>query len=289
MRFCLRAVAVLMAVAVALPVVIGQPPGSGQPTPGGPAASLPAKPQLAVKVFRLERGDPEAVTSALAMLLESSNAEVSPPVPVGGPPGVGAPGGFGGGPPGGFGGVPPGTPLGAMDGFGGQPGGFGGAGPGAAGRMLGIGGMPAGGAGVIGCFIGDGGPRPIPVWRAALQPRIRAVVVRGSDRHLKVAADLVAILDRPANAPLPKLQVVKAFALKHATAEELSEVIEALSFGDAKVATPDERVLALIAPDEVVKSVAELVKELDVPDKGDPDEKPQQKPGKKPNAGKPPR
>ena len=97
------------------------------------------------------------------------------------------------------------------------------------------------------------------------------MIVRGSDRHLNVAADLVAIFDRPANAPLPKLQVIKAFTLKHATAEELVEVIDALSFDDVKMATPDEHVLALIAPDDVVKSVAELVKELDVPGKGDPD------------------
>ena len=84
------------------------------------------------------------------------------------------------------------------------------------------------------------------------------MIVRGSDRHLNVAADLVAILDRPADAPLPKLQVIKAFALKHATAEELAEVINALSFDDVKLATPDEHLLALIAPDDVVRSVARV-------------------------------
>lgn len=266
MRFCLRTVAVLMAAAFALPVVVGQPPGSGQP-PGGPPAQ-PAKPQLTVKVFRLERGDPEAVVASLEALLENPDAEVVPPAL----PGVGLPGGPGGRSApqpgnisGGFGGVPP--PVNGM---------------------LGFGGMPT--AGGIGCFLGDGGVKPIPVWRATAQARTRSVVVRGSDRHLGVAADLVAILDRPADAPLPKLRVVKAFALKHATAEELSEVVAALSFDDTKVATPEGRVLALVAPDDVVKSVAELVKELDVPDKGDPDAKPKQEPGKKPkpNEGKPP-
>src|SRR5262249_31682220 len=100
------------------------------------------------------------------------------------------------------------------------------------------------------------------------------VVVRGSDRHLNVAADLVAVLDRPANAPLPKLQVVKAFALKHATAEELTEVINSLSFDDAKLASPDERLLLLVAPDDVAKAVADWGKELDVPGKDDPNLKP---------------
>jgi hypothetical protein len=148
--------------------------------------------------------------------------------------------------------------------------------------------MPPGGA--IGCFFGNGGVNPTPVWRATAQARTRAVIVRGSDRHLSVAADLVAILDRPANAPLPKLNIVKAYPLKHAAAEELAEVITALSFDDLKLATPDEHLLALIAPDDVVRSVAELVKELDVPGTGDPDPKPKPEPkeGPKPNEGKPP-
>jgi hypothetical protein len=270
MHFCLKAVSVLMAVAVALPVVVGQPPGSGvsgQPTPGGPAAAQPGKPQLTVKVFRLERGDPEAVISSLNSLLEAPDAEVAPQV-LGGPPGVGAP--AQGGPP--RGGV--GAPL-----PGGLPGGFGGV-PSPAGGMGGFGGLPPGGG--IGCFLGTGGANPIPVWRATVQARTRSVVVRGSERHLGVAADVVAILDRPADAPLPKLRVVKAFALKHASAEEMSEVIEALSFDDVKVATPDERLLAVIAPDDAAGTIAQLVKELDVPDKGDPDPKPKREPGKKP-------
>ena len=134
MRFCFRAVAGLMAIACALPVVVGQPPGAGgpsQPTPGGPAGAQPAKPQLKVKVFKLERGDPEAVIRSLYSLLEAPDAEVIPPMAPGGPPGVGAPGGLGGPPQGGMGAPPPG----------GLPGGFGGV-PGPAGGGLGFGGMP---------------------------------------------------------------------------------------------------------------------------------------------------
>lgn len=281
MRFCLRTVAGLMAIACALPVVVGQQPGvgrPGQPTPAVAPKPQATKPQLKVKVFKLERGDPQAVVLALNALLEESDVEATPMVPAGAP---GAPAGPGGPPPGpmgapqpggltgGFAGVPA-TGFGAAPGFGGVPG---------------FGGMPP--AGAIGCFLGTGG-NMTPVWRATAQERTRAVIVRGSDRHLSVAADLVALLDRPANAPLPKLQVVKAFALKHATADELAEVINALSFDDAKLATPDERVLALIAPDDVVKSVTELVKELDVPDRGDPGSKPKPAPKKKPKENKPP-
>lgn len=277
MRFCFRAVAGLMAVAWALPAVVGQPPGPGvpgQPTPGpGPAGVQPAKPQLAVKVFRLERGDPEAVIQSLHSLLEAPNAEAFPPAVPGGIPGVGVPGGPGG-PPGGFGGAA--APGGAI-GFGG-----GNAPPGGA---FGFGGVPPGGA--IGCFLGDGGVNAAPVWRATAQARTQSVIVRGSDRHIRVAADLVAVLDRPAGAPLPKLQVVKAFTLKHATAEELAEVFAALSFDDVKLATLDARLLAVVAPDDAAGSVAELVKELDVPGRGDPDPKP--KKGPLPGEGNHPR
>jgi hypothetical protein len=257
-----------------------------------------------VKVFKLERGDPEKVLDALHALLEEPNAEVIPPMVPGGPPGVGAPGGPGGPPrggmgappgglPGGFGAAP--APTGGALGFGGASAptpaggalGFGGA-PAPTGGTLGFGAAPPGGG--IGCFFGNGGVNPTPVWRATAQARTRAVIVRGSDRHLNVAADLVALLDRPANAPLPKLLVVKAFPLKHATAEELAEVITALSFDNVKLATPDERLLTLVAPDDVVRSVAELVKELDVPGTGNPDVKPKREPkkGPKSNEGKTP-
>jgi hypothetical protein len=209
------------------------------------------------------------VVESLNALLEEPNAEVLPPMVPAGTPGAprpagagAAPGGFGGGPPG-FAGVP--VPAGAA-GFGAVP--------------------PAG---AIGCFIGSGGLNATPVWRAVAEPRARAVVVRGSDRHLKVAADLVALLDRPADAPLPQLHVVRAFALKHATAEELEEVIDALSFDDMKVASPGERLLAVVAPDDAADSVAELVKELDVPGTASPDRKPKPKKAPRPNAGAPTR
>lgn len=257
MRFCLRAVAVLMVIAVALPIVVGQPPSAGGPPqpalggPSGPIGPQSTKPQLTVKVFKLEHGDPESVVLSLGSLLESPNAEVLPPMAWSGPPGLGVPGGFGALPPGiGFGGAPP---LGGTFGFGQMP--------------------PSG---AIGCFFGTGGTNAPPVWRATVQARTRAVVVRGSARHLAVAADLVALHDRPADAPLPKLQVIKVFELKHATAEELTEVIDALSFEGVKLAAPGEHLLALIASDDVTKSITELVKELDVPSKGNPPPKPKE-------------
>lgn len=272
MRLCFRAVAGLMAIAWALPVVVGQPPGPSaptQPAPAGPAKPQPTKPKLTVKVFKLEHGNPEVVVESLNSLLEEPDAEVVAPMTPGAPSGT-PPGGLSG-----MGALPPG----------GRPGGFGGT-SGPASGQAGFGPMVPSGA--IGCFIGTGGANSTPVWRATAQVRTRAVIVRGSEQHLKVAADLVAILDRPANAPLPELRVIKAFALKHATAQELAEVIEALSFEDVKLATLDGHLLALIAPDDVVKSVAELVRELDVAGNGEPrpKTKTELKKGPKPNDSK---
>ena len=265
MRFWLRATAVLMGIACALPVVVGQPGASPPPQPpaGGPVPPSPAKPRLAVKVFKLEHGDPESVVQSLGALLESPDAAVFSPAPFGEPPQFGGPGGRSGPPPTGGFGTPP---VGGMFGFG-----------------------PAQPSGAIGCFLGTGGANATPVWRATVQARTRAVIVRGSPLHLTVAADLVALHDRPPGAPLPKLQGITAFELKHATAHELVEVIDALSFDGIKLAAPGEHLLALIASDDVVKSVTELVKELDVPDKNDTHPKPDKPKGSKSNEQKPPR
>lgn len=236
MRFCFMVVTGLMVVAWAMPVVVGQPTGPvGRPA--GPGVTLNGfRSQPPMRVFRLERGDPEVVVLNLKKLLGDPDAEVVPPVPRQVPFNGGISGGGGG------------SFCGAS--------GFSGAGSGISGFS---------GSGT-GCFAGTGPAAPPPVWRAAAHPRTGAVVVRGSDRHLDVAADLVALLDLPAGAPLPKLKVVRAIPLKHSTAEELRAVLHALSFEGAGVAAPSERVLAVVAPDEATRSIAELVAELDVPD-----------------------
>jgi hypothetical protein len=212
MRIELRVVVAVIGLACLFPAVgLGQPPKSDPKTPATP----PAKPQLTVQVFKLERGDPDAVITGLHSLLEAQDVEVPPPMPPAGAP----------------------MPMNPFSGLGGS--------------------ITFGGFGVT----------TVPVWRATVDERTKAVIVRGSAKHLKVAADLVALLDRPANAPLPKLQVVKAFSLKHADAEGLVQVIETLAFDDVKLASPDEKLLVVIGPDESTTVIAALVKELDVPGK----------------------
>lgn len=194
------------------------PLGVAQPLNADPRTPPKAKPQLAVKVFKLQRAEPAAITQALDELLEFPDMEIVPPMPGGGPS------------------IPPG---GGLMGFGGV-------------GIGGMGGLPTNTA---------------PVWRATIDDRTKAVIVRGSEKHIKVAADLVAILDRPANAPMPELQAVKAFALKHADATGLVLVIEQLCFEDLRLSAPDEKLLVVLGPDEATKAIAELVKELDVPGK----------------------
>jgi hypothetical protein len=238
----------LIALGFLVPAIgVGQPPK----TEAKGTITAPAKPQMKVKVFKLERADPQAVLIGLNNLLEDSDMEMPAPMPPVNIPPAGVP-------------VPP--PMGML-GFAGVP-------------PAGFGGVPGAGFGGIGGGIGFGGgvaAPTVPQWRATVDDRTKAVIVRGSEKHLKVAADLVAILDRPANAPLPQLQIVKAFALKHADSQELAQVIAALEFEDVKLSSPDEKLLAVIGPDEVTKAIAEIVKELDVPTKNQDKKEPEEK------------
>lgn len=208
----------------AVPTVFGQPPKADTKAVGKP----PAKAQLTLKVFKLERADPEAVTSAMTSLLEESDMEIPPP---------------------------PGTPVPILP---------------AGGGMLGFGGM------------GGMGGTVVTVWRATVEERTKSVIVRGSARHIQVATDLVALLDRAPNAPLPQLQVLKAFSLKNLDATDLTAVIEALSFDDLRMSSPEEKLLVVLGPDEATKAIAELVKELDVPVKPSDETKPKKAPNPKP-------
>ena len=223
MRNGLRTCAIL---AILLGLGFLLPPGFGQQPEAKSKAAPKASPkaqQLTIKVFKLERTVPQAVTEALHELLEEPDKEILAPAPAAAP----LPGTF------------PGLPALVPN-------------------------------------------TVVPVWRATIDERTKAVIVRGSARHIQVATDLVAALDRPANAPLPPLQIVKAFALKHADATDLAAVVGQLAFEDLKLATPDEKLLVAIGPDEATKAVAELVKELDVPTKylEAPSPKPIPTPGK---------
>ncbi len=240
MRTYLRVCAVvigLMGLGMLLPPGLGQTPKSEPPKESPKTAT---KPPLTIKVFKMERAEPATVIEAMNNLLEETDVAIAAPMPLTGLPSPMLPTvgnvGFGGSPQIGFGGTPP-------VGFGGGGGG------------LGFG----GGVG--------GGMQSTPAWRATLDERTKSLIVRGSTRHIQVAADLVALVDRPAKAALPELKIVKAFPLKEATTMELMTVIEALGFEDLRVSSLNEKLLVVIGPEEVTKAIRELVKELDIPGK----------------------
>src|SRR5262249_9218548 len=88
---------------------------------------------------------------------------------------------------------------------------------------------PGGFRGMRPSFPGGGFGRPgstitIPGWRVAVDKRTRSLIVRGSEKELQVAADLIAVLDAPAGKPMPKLKNVRSFKPKHASVEELAQV-----------------------------------------------------------------
>jgi hypothetical protein len=257
--FRLSAVVIgLLGLSTIYSVVFGQQPTS-EPRSTIKQAS---KPQLIVKVFRLQRGTPESVIEAMNSLLEETDMQVPSPVPV--PvPGVGAIPAPGGAPPAlGAAQPAPGSapmPYGGVSGFSGA---------------IGFGGVH-----------GLGGGVPVvntPVWRATQDDRTKALIVRGTARHIQVAADLVALIDRPENSPLPELKVIKGFALKNANATELIAVIDALEFEDLHLSSLNDQLLVAIGPDETTKAIADLIKELDVPVKAEPEKTaPQPAPKKK--------
>lgn len=218
----------VLTVALLVPALLGQtadviregPKPAVPAKPAAPAVAA-AKPVLQVKVFRLTRAEPSAVSGVLESLLgPTDDIKVEPmPTPMGGP--AQPPMGFGG--------------------FGGN----------------------------IGCMFGHTvGP---PLWRAAVNERAKAIVVRGSAKHLAIAADVVAVLDRAPNAAVPKTQNLQAFELKNATAAELIEVIGALAFDDVYLSAPEEKLLLVVAPAADQKDIADLVKNLDSDGKQDGD------------------
>ncbi len=209
----------LLTFALLVPAVLsGQTPdkdGAKPAVPAKPSPPVDARPALQVKVFRLTRAEPAAVSAALDSLLGPQDELKVEPMPTGGT-----------------------APMG-----------------------LGF------NAGNVGCFLGQ--PVGPPLWRAAVSERAKAVIVRGSAKHLAVAADVVAVLDRAPNAALPPTRSLQAFDLKQATSAELVGVIGALGIEDVYLSDASETLLLVVAPAASQKDIADLVRNLDSDGKQD--------------------
>jgi type II secretory pathway component GspD/PulD (secretin) len=231
----------------------GVPPKAKNPTLAAvepKAKELPRK----IKVFRLKHLQPDNVEQLLSELLAAGIAAA----PGGIKGGSGAPAGLGIG--GGALGAPGGGAFGALGG----PGMPGAGNLGVGGGLAGIGGLGGalGALGGLGGLIGGAGGAA--TWRIAVDPRSRALIVRGTESDLKLAADLVAVLDLPPGQAMPKVKSLRAYPLKFAQADALTEIIGALDLDARVVAVTEKNTLIAAGPESVMDEIGEVVKELDV-------------------------
>ncbi|MGE3807277.1 MAG: hypothetical protein AB7K24_21650 [Gemmataceae bacterium] len=107
------------------------------------------------------------------------------------------------------------------------------------------------------------GVSPNYSWRVVYNDSRRLVVVRGYRNDLEIAEEVVALLEAPADKPLPKSKRVRAFRLKNVETGVAREVIEALELNvDLAEA---EGMLFMVGPDHLVDQLAKVIAELDVP------------------------
>jgi hypothetical protein len=218
---------------------------------------------LKVKVFRLSHVDPESALSMLEGLLDRPSQAAIPPGPSGvdgqalaGAPSLGAMGG-------GFGALGAlGGGLGAIGGVGGGQGALG-----AFGGGLGVGGGGPGGFGTA------------ATWRLVTDDRTHSLVIRGTEVDLQIAADLVAVLDLPADKPIPKVKTLHAFKLRFADGDELADVLRRLELKARLVAFPGQEdrranLIVVRASEDVIKEIGSVIEQLDVEVKGEPENKP---------------
>jgi hypothetical protein len=231
---------------------------------------------LSSKVFTLKAADltvveekihglldsPEAMTSlgGVALAASMSGGEglvrTDPNVNAGG--GLGALGGLGGM----FGLMGGGLPIGA--GALGQPN---------SGGALGIGGgiSGAGGLGALGFAGGPAGGLYPPAralaatsWRMVADERTHSLIFRGTADDLQTVAEVVALAELRPDQPLPALQRLGAFRLKHANAADLVEKLAQLEISVRLCAFDDSNIIATLGSEAARKEIGDLIKALDI-------------------------
>lgn len=218
--------------------------------------------KLTIKAFRLTRRDSNEVKRTVQTLL----GELPGGLAMGGNFLGGGLGGGLSGLGGGFSGLGAGTGL--------SGGGFGGGFPGgnfSGGSFSGGGGLDS--LGGLGARIGSG-------WRAVVDPRTQVLLVRGSEKDVQIATDLVTVVETPADKPLPRVKSLVAFQLKFADPDALASVLNLdqqvrfdVSPAENLFLVPQLRLAALASaklllaagPEEALKQMGEVIKELDMP------------------------
>jgi hypothetical protein len=195
-------------------------------------AELQAATMPRIRVFRLSHREPEEVYQILQSLLPESLEGAA------GGPGTGGLPGF------------PGLAPGSLQ-------------PGPGGLQPGL--MTPSGLGVGGGMFGirDG----LASLRLAVDGRTRSLIVRGSERDLQTAADLVTVLDLPPGKPVPKIKNLRAYKLRHANAGELADVLRALELDVRLVPIEKGNFLIVAGPEAAMTEIGETIEQLDVESK----------------------
>jgi beta-lactamase regulating signal transducer with metallopeptidase domain len=214
-------------------------PGGPGPRGGGGEIIFAEQPTPRIKVFRLKHRDPDELRQILEGHFDSpaGKPDASSAGPAG-PEGRLGPGGGGEG---------RGIPLG--------PGGataprFPQYGPG------GLSGGPGGGGSMESPRLVNGS--------VAVDKRTHSLIIRGTDRDLQIAADLVAVLDLEKDKPVPKVESLRAFNLRHARAKDIADVLRNLNLNAAFAFPPKSNLVIVIGSEAEMKEIGEVIDALDV-------------------------
>jgi type II secretory pathway component GspD/PulD (secretin) len=101
--------------------------------------------------------------------------------------------------------------------------------------------------------------------RLVLDERTGSIVIRGPESEVQIAADLVTLLDTPADKPLPEVKSLRAFTLKHAVPSNLADLTSNLDVRVAILPLDAAKLLLVGGSAEAMREVGDLVKTLDVP------------------------
>jgi beta-lactamase regulating signal transducer with metallopeptidase domain len=125
---------------------------------------------------------------------------------------------------------------------------------------------PAGGApGKMGAMgSGMGAAMSAPTWRIAVDRATNSLVMRGTERDLKLVADLITVLDGDAGTSVPRIATFTVIRLKHRSVDDVLPVLQELDVGVRIVNEPRTNTLLVNGSEEAVKEVKELVNALDV-------------------------
>lgn len=109
-------------------------------------------------------------------------------------------------------------------------------------------------------------PEP-PQLRVLTDIRAGAVIVRGREEDIQIAAEIISVLESPAGKPLPKTKFIEAISLTHAQASDMASLADGLDLPIRTVGLTDLKMVIGFGPDDMLRKWGRMVRDLDVPDR----------------------